>query len=362
MKISAITKDKIKIGGRTTDCLDPLCLLWTGSYVEFYVKASEFHILLEGPFSTYENWIAIEVDGEILSRRMVSNEKEWITVFRMMNPAKPVRVRIIKEVQAFSDDDDHRLNIYEIRIAGQLLPIPEKSFKIEFIGDSISSAEGCAGAVGAEDWISQYFSHVNSYPYMVGKLLDADINIISQSGYGVYASWDCKCDCAVPKYYDRICSVMKGEYFRQAGFCEKWEFDKWKPDAIVINLGTNDDFAFRNEDCENAQVLRMDGDTYNEADRLKVRVAIVDFLKVVRFNNAHSMIYWVYGMLGDELVATICEAIDIVRTQTGDKMIRFLKLSPTTDDELGSRGHPGKRAHEKAAITITNAIKEDCYK
>lgn len=358
MKISDIDKSKIKIGGRTTECLSPLSLIWTGSYVEFNVKASEFHILIEGPYTTYETWIAIEINGAILSRRMLSKEKEWITVFRMMNPNKPVRVRIIKEVQAFGGDDQHRVNVYEVKTDGQLLTVPNGKMKIEFVGDSINSAEGCAGAVGEEDWIAQYFSHVHSYPYLVGKSLDADINVISQSGYGVYASWDCDVNCAVPKYYEDIASVMQGDYFKQNGFSDKWDFDKWQPDVVVINLGTNDDFAFRNEDCANPSVLSMDGDSYRESDRIKVRGAIVDFLQVVRSKNPKAMIYWAFGMLGNDMADTILEAIDIVRMQSGDERIKYIKLPATGDDELGSRWHPGEIAHEKVADIITKVISE----
>lgn len=358
MKISEIEKDKIRVGGRTTDCLDPLMLTWTGSYVEFYVMASELHILLEGPYNTYENWIAIEINGEVLSRRMLSKEREWITVFRMMNAEKPVRVRIIKESQAFDADGEHRINIYEIKTDGKLLSVPDKKLRIEFVGDSINSAEGSIGAVGDEDWISQYFSHVNSYPYMVGKELDADIKVISQSGYGVYASWDCNCDCVIPKYYEDICSIMRGDFFERNGFHNKWDFDNWKSDVIVINLGTNDDFAFHNEECANAGELQMEGEAYRESDRIKVRNAIVDFIKLVRCHNREAVIYWAFGILSTKMESTICEAIDIAGREMNDSNIKFIELPVIGDDEFGSRSHPGKIAHEKAARVISKTIRE----
>ena len=356
MKISDIQSELIKIGGRTTECREPLSLIWTGSYVEFCVKASEFQILIEGPYCTYENWIAIEVNGAVLSRRMVSCEKEWVTVFRMMNPDKPTKVRIIKEVQAFADDDQHRLNIYEIKTDGELLPVTDGKLKIEFVGDSINSAEGCAGAVCEEEWIAQFFSHVHSYPYMVGKLLNADINVISQSGYGAYASWDCNVNNAVPNFYEEVCSVMQGEYFKQNGFHDKWDFGIWQPDVVVINLGTNDDFAFRNEDCPGSSVLVLEGDTYRESDRLKVRDAMVRFLKVVRKNNPAAMIYWAFGMLGNDMKATILEAMNIVCKELNDDKIRFIQLPNTSEEEIGARSHPGVVAHKKVADIIAGVI------
>lgn len=359
MKICEIDSDKIRIGGRTTACKEPLCLVWAGSYVEFNVKASECKILIEGPYETYESWIAIEINGEILSRRMVGKQKEWITLFRMMNKDNSVKVRIIKEVQAFEADAKHRINVYEIETDGELLPVPDKKMNIEFVGDSINSAEGCIGATCEMDWIAQFFSHVNSYPYMVSQMLDADINVISQSGWGVYAAWDCDTAHAVPRYYEGVCSLMPQGFFSENGFHDKWDFTKWKPDAIIINLGTNDDFAFRNEECEKKNELVMDGDSYKEEDRLKVRDAIVAFLKKVRNNNPNARIYWAFGILGESMTPTIHEAMDIYKNETGDEAIGYIALPETKDGEYGSRWHPGRDVHMKAAKAIVEAIKSD---
>lgn len=360
MLISEIANDKIRIGGRTIENRSPLSLVWTGSYVEFNVKAKECKILIEGPYECYENWIAIEVNGEILSRRMVSREKEWITLFRMMNPDVPTSVRIIKEVQAFSYDSDkeHRLNIYEIELDGELLPIENKKLKIEFIGDSINSAEGCAGAKEDMEWIAQYFSHVRSYPYMIGKKLDADIRVFSQSGWGVYASWDCNCNNVIPKYYEGICSLTAEGFFDKAGFHDRWDFTKWQPDVVVINLGTNDDGAFHNSECENPTVLNMDGEVYVEEDRFKVRDAIVDFLEMVRKNNPKSYIFWAYGILGENMTATILEAMDMYKNKSGDLRVDYIALPDTGEDEFGSRCHPGIKSHSNSAKVIAKAIQE----
>lgn len=358
MKISEIENTRIKIGGRTVHNLDPVTLVWTGSYVEFLVKASEFKILIEGPYDTYENWIAIELNGEIISRRMVSREQEWITVFRMHNPENETSIKIIKEVQAFSSDANHRLNIYAIETDGQLLEVKEKPYKIEFIGDSITSAEGCVGAKCEMDWVSGVFSHVNSYPYMIGKKLNADIRVFSQSGFGTYCSWDCNTDGAIPKYYEDVCSVMAPGFFDKNGFYDKWDFMKWQPDAVVINLGTNDDGAFHNNECENANLLKMVNDEYVEEDRQKVRDTMVDFLKKVRDNNPDAYIGWAFGMIGDKMEPTILEAIQLYQNDYHDSNIGYIKLSEVTDKTIGSRCHPGKKAHKEAAKVLSSELKK----
>lgn len=360
MKISEIDSKNIKVCGRTIECREPLTLVWTGSFVEFNVMASEFKILLEGPYNCYENWIAIEINGEIISRRMVEKEKQWVTIFRMRNPENVTNVRIIKEVQAFASDGEHRLNIYEIETDGELLPVEDKPVKIEFIGDSITSAEGCIGAKCEMDWISSHFSHVNSYPYLVGKRLNADVRVFSQSGWGTYCSWDCDLHAALPKYYERICSLVDPGYLRENHFADKWDFSKWQPDAIIINLGTNDDGAFHNNECANASLLKMENDEYVEEDRIKVRDAMVDFIKVVRNNNPKAFIGWGIGALGYKLEPTIKEAVKIYITETKDINVKYIRLPEVNDDTIGARSHPGRKAHEAMAKVIEEAVIEAC--
>ena len=359
MKISEIESNKIKICGRTTENRNPLTLVWTGSFVEFNIKASELRMLIEGPYNAYENWIAIEINGEVVSRRMVEKEKQWVTIFRMRNPENVTNVKLIKEVQAFAGDSEHRLNIYEIETDGELLPVEEKKLKLEFIGDSVTSAEGCIGAKCEQDWIASVFSHVNSYPYLVGKKLDADVRAFSQSGWGAFASWDCDGRCAIPKYYEEICSLVEPGYFDKNGFYEKWDFSKWQPDAVVINLGTNDDGGFHNNDCDNKNLLRMEKDKYVEEDRLKVRDAMVDFLRMVRKNNPNALIIWAFGILGCMMEPTIKEAIDIYIRETKDIAVKYVRLPEVTDETTGSRYHPGRLAHENMADIIAKELKEN---
>lgn len=320
MQISKIPSEKIKIGGQSSDALSPVTLLWTGSFVEFSVKASEFRILIEGSYDTFECWIAIEINGEIISRRMVLQDKEWITVFRAKNPDVVTNVKIIKEVQYFMDDKNHKLNIYEIETDGELLEVNNKPLKIEFIGDSITSAEGCAGAKCEEEWISSVFSHTNSYPYMIGKAFDADIRVYSQSGWGIYASWDGDFNAAIPKHYDN------------------WVNKAWNPDVIVINLGTNDVNAFGSSENEN------------------IKKACISFLKNLRKHHPLAKIYWAYGMFSNDLEATIIEAMECVKSELNDDRFEYISLPVTSDDDIGSRFHPGRKAHEKIANLLVNRI------
>ena len=356
-------ESNIKIHGRTIPCLYPVSLIWTGSSIEMNIKCSELSVLIGSDYQDFESWIAVEVDGEIIQRRPLNKDKEWISILRMTDPTIERNIKIIKETQAMSCDVAHCVNVYEIKYDGEILPVNDKNIKIEYIGDSITSGEGCIGAQNEMEWISMFFSHVGSYPYLLSKKLNADYRVISQSGWGVYCSWDNKTECAVPLYYEDICSLLPNGDLKNKGFNDKNDFDAWQPDAIVINLGVNDDVAFHGNSYTDPVTgsvvqLRMDGDNYNTEDINKVRNAIYGFLKNVRSHNKKAKIYWAFGILGNDFAFAIKDTIDSYNIKENDS-VKFVELKNTEKEEFGSRLHPGKEAHLNAVNILYNALVSD---
>lgn len=77
--------------------------------------------------------------------------------FRGMTPGKAKHVRLLKDVQAMHDDPAHLLQITGLEYAGgDFLPLPEPQYRLEFVGDSITSGEGAIGAKPEEDWVGAF--------------------------------------------------------------------------------------------------------------------------------------------------------------------------------------------------------------
>ena len=360
-KVSLDENENIKVHGRTIADRNPVKLMWTGSAIEMNVRCSELYVEIESCYEEYENWISIMINGAFMARQMLKKEKEWICIFRMRNPEKITNVRIIKDVQAMNSDSAHCINVYAVKLDGEILPVEERPLKMEFIGDSITSGEGTIGTGPEEDWISMFFCHPFSYPYMVADRLHADYRVISQSGWGVYCSWDNNPSCAIPLHYENICSVVPGDYFKQLGFSEKNDFSAWQPDVICVNLGTNDVGAFHNmafTDPETGITYKqhMDGDEYRKEDVEKVKNSVIRFLEVLRKNNPKAMICWCFGILGNDLASTIKEGMEIYQKENHDENVRFIELPNTTEETVGARMHPGYYAHVKAADAIVDAL------
>lgn len=365
LKVYALPDIKnIKVHGRTTGCLSPLTLFWTGSALELNVTGTELWVEVETDYDTYESWISVLINSAPVSRQMLTAGRYWLCLFRGMNPDTVKNVCIIKDVQAMNEDSGCCLQIHAVKTDGETKPVPDRPYKIEFIGDSITSGEGVFGARQEEDWIPIWFGAVNNYAMLTANALNADYRVISESGWGVLTGWDNNPKNNIPEYYEKICGILTGEKNEALGALRENDFDSWQPDIIVVNLGTNDAGAFNSPEWRDAatgkthkQRLNEDG-SYNTEDLKALEAAAVHFLSKLRKHNKKAHIIWAYGMLGIPMMPSIYRAVDSYRNTTGDKKVSVFQLPDTTDETVGSRSHPGALSHEKAAKELTGYIKQ----
>lgn len=355
--------EELKVHGRTSGCLSPLTLFWTASGIELNVSGSELWIEIEAGYDAHEPWLAILINGVPVSRFMAYKGRHWICVFRGMNKEVTKNVRIVKETQALNEDPNSFLQIHGIKSDGEFSKVKDRPYKIEFIGDSITSGEGAIGAKEEEDWIMMWFSSIDNYTYMVAKELNADYRILSQSGWGCYTGYDNNPNKNIPAYYEKVSGTLGGEMNKSFGAFDDNDFDAWQPDVVVVNLGTNDEGAFRNPMWKDEmtgrthkQRLNSDG-SFNEEDLKKFEDAVAGFLLKLRKHNPSAHLLWVYGMLGDNMMPAIRRGVEAYELKTGDDNVSVLLLPNTTEETVGARYHPGLLSHKKAARLISDYIK-----
>jgi hypothetical protein len=354
---------QIKVHGRTLPSIQPLYLFWTASGFECNVSGSELWVEVEASFDVCEPWFSYTVNGDWVGRQMLQKGRYWIPLFRGMSVDTVKNVRFYKDSQAMSEDTDNYIAIHALRHDGKFYPVEDKELKIEFVGDSITSGEGLFGAKTDWDWIPMCFSSLRNYTYLVSKELNADYRVISQSGWGIHSSWDNNLEHTMPKHYKEICGLALGDEVTRLGVCEPNDFEAWKPDFVVVNLGTNDTFAFDNEpwtDMETGvsykQRKKADG-TYNKDDVRLVQDDLKDFLYSLREVNPDANIIWCYGMIGTSLQLSICQTIAEYINETADHKISYLQLPDRDSQNVGSRDHPGELAHRQAASVLVKYIK-----
>ena len=340
---------RIRIAGRTRLQV-PLPLFWTGSGVELCADGSELSFILTADYSAFEQWIRVEVDGYSMIRMPLNKGENRVTVYRGLNPKEKRHVQLFKETQAMPTDPDAMLLLHAVETDGELYPLPARDLKIEFIGDSLTSGEGLAGAKHLMDWQSCVFSTWLSYTQLVAKELNAQISILAQSGWGTYCSWDHQTACAMPLYYDQICGVLQGERTRKLGAMDPYDFSTFRPDVVYVNLGSNDRSGLLEYSKEGPEPFAR---------------AMMAFLKLLRMRNPDALIIWACGLGTNGLTETAQETMAEYLMETGDERTDLLYVpdgrkqqGPEQEGLMGSRNHPGPLSNRYQADAVEEKIRE----
>jgi lysophospholipase L1-like esterase len=218
---------------------------------------------------------------------------------------------------------------------GELLPPLPVTRRLEFIGDSITCGYGNEGADMNCPFSPETENHYLAYAALTARSLGAELSTVAWSGKGVvcnYGDESNSCTNPLPTYYDRILPDRADS---------TWDFSLFQPDAVVINLGTND---FSTDD---------------DPDQPTFEGAYRDLLERVRENYPTAHILCTNGpMLSDTDLSTVRMYLENVVATLGDPKISTFEIEPQDgDDGYGCDWHPSLVTHEKMATVVTAALK-----
>lgn len=340
-------ESNVKLIGRTANDNGILWLALSASGIEFTFTGTAASVTMvadsmvnSGPDKQAR--FAVYIDGEkTLDAQLDAPEKTY-DIFSA-DAAKKTTVKILK----LSEAAESTMGIKSIDVTGtDVVPTAAKELKIEFIGDSITCGYGVDDEVKEHHFSTSTEDATKAYAYKTAQLLDADYSLVSYSGHGIisgYTTDDKKVTGQlVPPVYEQFAKSY-GSYdgIFNVSFVD-WDFSRFQPDMVVINLGTNDASY-----CGNHQD-RIDDYSTNYAE----------FLKTVRKNNPDAHILCVLGIMGDSLYKGVEKAVELYSTETGDTKVSSLRLTP----QNGSTGyaadwHPTEATHDIAANETAAEIK-----
>ena len=218
------------------------------------------------------------------------------------------------------------------------------SRKIEFIGNSITCGYGNEGLKKEEHFDYATENHYYSYASITARNLDAQHWVVARSGIGAYRNYNGpktgNPESNMLAQYEHIGYAWKPELRKEATFLsEKWDFNRYQPDVVCINLGTND-LSTSNYDVK---LLKQN---YHK------------LLKTVRQHNPKAKIVFLTGtMLYDkemELQRQILNEVAAEAKKAGDKEIYRFDMAPISGDEwYGNDWHPNVYMDEKMAGELT---------
>jgi lysophospholipase L1-like esterase len=216
-----------------------------------------------------------------------------------------------------------------------LLPppaLPERT--IEFIGNSITCGYGNEAMVASDPFEYETENHYLTYAQLTCRALEARAHVVARSGIGVYRSYDGP-KAGTP---DNVMTT-EYEYTNLYDRSEKWDFSRYQPQLVCINLGTNDLST-------------------NNYDVKLLKAAYKKFLKQVRSHNSQAKIVYLCGSMlnGKELEIaknTLNEVVDEAHKAGDNQVYRFDFTPQTGDIHFGASWHPSVWQHQKMAGELT---------
>ena len=347
-----IELERVKILGRCAYEGGWLWMTFSLSEVGFRVKGATYlRLRLRGDWSTDRPEeadrvlarYAVYLNGEKIRDRRMDRRETVETVLENWDGSE-AEIRLVK----LSECTQSIMALEAIETDGELSPLPDRKLKIEFIGDSITCGYGVEAGSGEETFTTATENAEKSYAGLTAAALGADAHLTAYSGHGLISGWTG--DPAV-RNETEIVSL----YYEYTGRSEErlaggkqlqempWDFGKFQPDYIVINLGTND-LSWCREDQERKAGFR------------KVYTA---FLKTVRARNPRGRILCALGAMGGGLNEEMTGAVEDYRRESGDREIRTLVLEEQNPalDGIGADYHPSEKTQRKLAERVTEALR-----
>lgn len=194
--------------------------------------------------------LCVLVDGETnATARTVDLTKttttaEYTLVSGLANGEHTVYVHKITEAYFSS------LAIASLKTDGYLMDKPtEKKYQFEVYGDSITAGLHNMKTVGAADPTPLEADYMQNgcmtYAFKTAQNLGADINVMARSGVGMYSTWgtlnplNTAEEMSMLNMWNRS-YVSDVDRMNATYTNPEWNFSNYKPDLVIINIGTND--------------------------------------------------------------------------------------------------------------------------
>lgn len=329
-------------------------LSFVGTRVEVQTVAFAETFPGEGPNLPH---IAVFLDGqpEPLHILCVEAGEQRLCLYAGDTPQAHT-LRVMKR----SENSKGRLGLQTVWVEGELTRtvLRQAPIKLEFVGDSITCGFGNDMAADESMFDAAKENAFTAYPAVTAGLLDADYQCVCVSGIPLCWAADPGYRLRLPQFEGFAAPVRTMEGFyeytdrnheeamsKSEGFTP-WDFARFKPDAVIVNLGTNDGFR-----------LRVSGCTPQEEAHFTRRYTA--FLRTLRRLNGEravlactlgSMDYYLYDAI-EKAVAKYCE-------ETGDTRVFCMKFAPIDPwgEGFGGLGHPNSKTQKRMGRELAAAL------
>ncbi|MDB5013936.1 MAG: electron transport complex, RnfABCDGE type, subunit [Daejeonella sp.] len=205
-------------------------LSWPGSSVTIKFRGTGLKATLKDEKN--QNYYYIIVDGKTFPLKPTTDKKEYLLASNLQYG--------LHTVQLFKKTEWEWGKTwfygFEIIDGTKLKTVKAPKRRIEFYGNSITCGYGALDYSGKDSGAPEFEDNYISYDAITARHFNADYNCIAKSGIGVLVSWF---PLIMSEMYDRSDATSPDL---------KWDFNKYKPQIVVINLFQNDSWIVEKKD------------------------------------------------------------------------------------------------------------------
>ncbi len=331
LQLIKATDKRISYTGRITFSGDSSALSWTGNSISINFTGTGVKVLLKDEYG--KNYFKRILDGRIMPDLDLDSIKHTYSIATNIKPGKHTLTLFKRTEWQFGKTWFYGLAVEH----GQLDAAPaQPKRKIEFYGNSITCGYAVLDTAGKDRGSNEFEDGYLSYAAITARHFNANYSCISKSGIGVMVSWF---PLIMPEMYDRLDATEAHS---------KWDFKRYTPDVVVINLFQNDSWIIKL--AKNPQFINRFG--LKAPTAFQIVTSYKNFVRSIRNKYPSAQIICVLGNMdatkaGSTWPGYITEAI----TRIHDKKIKthFLPYKNTP-------GHPGKKEQQLMADDLINYI------
>jgi lysophospholipase L1-like esterase len=211
-----------------------------------------------------------------------------------------------------------------------LAPPPPAARRLEFIGDSITCGWGLEAPDRFTPASADNENHARTFAALTAAALDADAITVAWSGKGLCRNYAGDSADTIPVLHDRTLAARPQP---------RWDFTRFVPHAVIINLGSND-FA-------GGDPGRAFGDAYQT------------LLRTLRAHYPDAFLLAALGpVMPEDQVRRARAYLEATIAILGDPRLAYLEF-PHQDGSLGygSDWHPSGATQARMATQLTAEVR-----
>ncbi|WP_183573458.1 SGNH/GDSL hydrolase family protein [Mucilaginibacter sp. X5P1] len=252
-------------------------LSWSGTTVKINFEGTGISYKMRDERG--DNFYNVLLDGKIIKKEQVTTDGRFEHEITGLNGGKHTLELFKRTEWAMGKTWFYGFTINK---GGKALPVtPVHKHKIEYFGDSISCGYAAEDSTGQDRGTAPYEDGYISYAALTARHFNADFHNTSKSGIGITVSWF---PLIMPEMYDRLDATDS---------TSKWNFSKYTPDLVVINLFQNDSWIV--EKTDNPQFKARFGTTKPKPEF--IINAYRDFVAAIRNKYPKAHIICILGSM-----------------------------------------------------------------